>query len=68
MSWFGVACELRRDWRNDIEGLGALFSNHLPSYYLRQGKGWNKTRKGELIKRRLTRAFVAVSRERGNRA
>ena len=32
MSWFGVACELHRDWRNDIEGLGALFSNHLPSY------------------------------------
>ena len=32
MTWFGVACELHRDWRNDIEGLGALFSNHLPSY------------------------------------
>lgn len=32
MSWFGVACELHRDWRNDVEGLGALFSNHLPSY------------------------------------
>ena len=32
MSWFGVACELHRDWRNDIEGLGALLSNHLPSY------------------------------------
>ena len=32
MSWFGVACELHRDWRNDIEGLGALFSSHLPSY------------------------------------
>jgi nicotinamidase-related amidase len=32
MSWFGVACELHRDWRNDIEGLGTLFSNHLPSY------------------------------------
>jgi nicotinamidase-related amidase len=32
MSWFGVACELHRDWRNDIEGLGALFSNHLPNY------------------------------------
>src|SRR5689334_6096845 len=25
MTWFGVACELHRDWRNDIEGLGALF-------------------------------------------
>jgi nicotinamidase-related amidase len=32
MSWFGIACELHRDWRNDIEGLGTLFSNHLPSY------------------------------------
>ena len=32
MTWFGVACELHRDWRNDIEGLGALFSNHIPDY------------------------------------
>ena len=32
MSWFGVACELHRDWRNDIEGLGALFSNYIPDY------------------------------------
>ncbi len=32
MSWFGVACELHRDWRNDVAGLGALFSNHLPAY------------------------------------
>jgi nicotinamidase-related amidase len=32
MSWFGVACELHRDWRNDVEGLGALFSNHIPDY------------------------------------
>lgn len=32
MSWFGVACELHRDWRNDVEGLAALFANHLPSY------------------------------------
>ena len=32
MSWFGVACELHRNWRNDIEGLGALFSNHIPDY------------------------------------
>ncbi len=32
MNWFGVACELHRDWRNDIEGLGALFSNHIPDY------------------------------------
>lgn len=32
MLWFGVACELHRDWRNDVEGLGALFSNHIPDY------------------------------------
>jgi nicotinamidase-related amidase len=32
MNWFGVACELHRDWRNDIEGLGALFSNYIPNY------------------------------------
>ena len=23
MNWFSVACELHRDWRNDIEGLDA---------------------------------------------
>jgi nicotinamidase-related amidase len=32
MTWFGAACELHRDWRNDIEGLAALFSNHIPDY------------------------------------
>lgn len=32
MSWFGVAGELHRDWRNDVEGLGALFSAHIPDY------------------------------------
>jgi nicotinamidase-related amidase len=32
MTWFGVACELHRDWRNDIEGLARLFSNHIPDY------------------------------------
>lgn len=32
MTWFGVACELHRDWRRDIEGLGQLFSNHIPDY------------------------------------
>jgi len=31
-NWFGVACELHRDWRNDIEGLGALFSTYIPNY------------------------------------
>lgn len=32
MTWFGVACELHRDWRRDIEGLGQLFSSHIPDY------------------------------------
>ncbi len=32
MTWFGVAGELHRDWRNDVEGLGALFSAHIPDY------------------------------------
>ena len=32
INWFAVACELHRDWRNDIEGLGALLSVHLPNY------------------------------------
>lgn len=32
MNWFSVACELHRDWRNDIAGLGNLLSNHIPAY------------------------------------
>ena len=32
MSWFGVACELHRDWRNDVKGLGSLFAKHIPDY------------------------------------
>jgi len=32
VNWFAVACELHRDWRNDIEGLGALLSDHIPNY------------------------------------
>lgn len=32
MTWFGAACELHRDSRNEIEGLGQLFSNHIPDY------------------------------------
>jgi nicotinamidase-related amidase len=31
-TWFGVACELHRDWRNDIDGLATLLSNHIPDY------------------------------------
>lgn len=32
LTWFGAAGELHRDWRNDIEGLGELFANHIPDY------------------------------------
>lgn len=27
-----MACELHRGWRNDVEGLGALFASHIPDY------------------------------------
>lgn len=32
INWFGAACELHRDWRNDVEGLGKLFSEYIPNY------------------------------------
>lgn len=32
MNWFAVACELHRDWRNDVEGLATICSNHIPDY------------------------------------
>ncbi|OJD58274.1 isochorismate family cysteine hydrolase YcaC [Bacillus sp. NH11B] len=32
MNWFSVAAELQRDWRNNVEGFGALLAKHLPSY------------------------------------
>ena len=32
MNWFGVACELHRDWRNDVEGLAKICSDHIPDY------------------------------------
>jgi len=32
VTWFAVACELHRDWRRDVEGLGTLLSNHIPDY------------------------------------
>lgn len=44
MNWFSVACELHQDWRNDVEGLGNLLSEHIPAYrnlitsYLARGK------------------------------
>lgn len=46
MSWFSVASELHRDWRNDIEGLGNLLSNHLPNYrnLMNSYQSKNKTR------------------------
>ncbi len=31
-NWFAVACELARDWRNDMEGLASLLGGHLPAY------------------------------------
>lgn len=31
-SWFAVACELQRDWRNGAEPLAKLFADHLPAY------------------------------------
>ena len=46
MSSFSVASELHRDWRNDVEGLGKLFSDHLPNYrnlinsYKSKSKSW----------------------------
>jgi nicotinamidase-related amidase len=32
INWFALACELQRDWRNDIEGLATLFARHIPDY------------------------------------
>lgn len=32
VDWFSVACELHRDWRNDIEGLAKLVTSHMPAY------------------------------------
>ena len=32
MNSFAVACELHRDWRNDIDGLATLFARHIPDY------------------------------------
>jgi hypothetical protein len=30
INWFALACELARDWRNDMEGLASLLGGHLP--------------------------------------
>ena len=32
LNWFSVACELHRDWRNDMEGLAKLLAQYIPSY------------------------------------
>src|SRR5699024_1536627 len=32
INWFAVASELHRDWRNDVEGLAKILSNHIPDY------------------------------------
>ena len=32
LNWFSVACELHRDWRNDMEGLAGLLAQYLPAY------------------------------------
>jgi nicotinamidase-related amidase len=32
MSWFAVASELQRDWRNDVQGFGKLLVQYTPSY------------------------------------
>ena len=32
INWFAVACELARDWRNDMEGLAGILGGHLPAY------------------------------------
>ena len=32
VNWFSLACELQRDWRNDMEGLAGVFAKYLPAY------------------------------------
>ena len=32
VNWFNVACELHRDWRNDMTGLAALLTQYMPAY------------------------------------
>lgn len=32
VNWFSVVCELHRDWRNDVEGLGNLLAEYIPDY------------------------------------
>ena len=32
VNWFTVACELQRDWRNDMEGLANILHQYMPAY------------------------------------
>ena len=32
VNWFSVVSELHRDWRNDVQGLATILSNHVPAY------------------------------------
>ncbi len=32
LNWFAVACELHRDWRDDLEGLAKLCATYVPNY------------------------------------
>ncbi|MBD2257985.1 isochorismate family cysteine hydrolase YcaC [Pseudanabaena sp. FACHB-2040] len=32
VNWFSVVCELHRDWRNDVTGLGSLLGSYIPDY------------------------------------
>ncbi|PHH87315.1 hypothetical protein CDD83_9042 [Cordyceps sp. RAO-2017] len=33
MNWAAVAAELHRDWRNDIEGFGKIWTDYVPGYW-----------------------------------
>ena len=33
LNWAAVAGELHRDWRRDIEGFGAIRTEHIPGYW-----------------------------------
>ncbi|RAK88537.1 isochorismatase family protein [Aspergillus costaricaensis CBS 115574] len=33
LNWAAVAGELHRDWRRDIEGFGAIWTEHIPGYW-----------------------------------
>ncbi len=32
VNWFSVACELHRDWRNDMAGLAKICADYIPNY------------------------------------